>query len=651
VRLTLVQPPNGYLDPYDLAPPLGLLTLAAVVRDDGVDVALVDFNLGARQHPDRFGEIFYDWAVDEIADTEPDVVGFTSMVVESHVCLELARRLKERDPAVVVVLGGPHFSAIARPALELYPWVDYVVTGEGELALVGLLRRLRGVPVEDELVNVAARRNGTVELRRSLRTLGSLDALPFPAYDLVRLDDYFAHNPVRLLNFDGGRGCIFRCSFCYSPGHWGQGEQVMSADRVVEDVRRLADLGAGHLFFVQDNLVNSASATKRLCRELADAGAPVTWNAYATMQRLVPDLLDPLAEAGCTELFVGVDAISADAQLAFGKHFFKGWDSLRQRLLGCLDRGIVPTCAFMIDLPESGDHRRTDDALTTALLTRNLGCGIRLNTLTIYNDTATEQQLGAARRTYTELKPRLLLDTPPVIHANSYAREHPELFPFHSTPLDIPRYERFVTAMHAAYTLFTSYPRTLMHHVRNDGGSLWRLLDHVAERIGDLSAVDPRQRRPLEREVFQQEFGRFASSTLTEDAFALESAELAACLTPERVLEVDTGGTRRRFRAGGHRIVRLGHTPDRLSLTEPVEPVVSPAGGGRPERDESPGNYLVLRDGDELRYYVVDDAMVAPLRQLAQPSPGAPARALSPDAVAELVAVGLLQPMECAEEV
>lgn len=642
MRLTLVQPPNGYLDHYDLAPPLGLLSLAAVARDDGVDTALVDFNLRGMTDPGLLAGDFYDTATAMIGRTRPDVVGFTSMALESHVCLELARRLKRQDPGVVVLLGGPHFSAIAREVLTLYPWIDYVIAGEGELPLRSLLRRLRGTATEAGIPNVAYRGNGGVELKRSLKEIGSLDSLPFPAYDQVSLEEYFALNPLRLLNFDSGRGCIFRCSFCYSPGQWGQGEQVKSAARVAEETRRHYDMGARHLFFVQDNLVNSAAGTKELCQALIDADTGMTWNAYATMQRLVPDILDPLAAAGCTELFVGVDAISRQAQLEFGKHFYKGWDVLKRRLQDCLDRGIVPTCAFMIDIPDGDDHTDTDNALLTALLARNLGCGIRLNTLTVYNATGTGKEMADTSRHYTELKPRLLLDTPPIIHRNPFARQHPALFPFHSTVLPPAIYERFVTAMHVAYTLFTGYPRTLLRYAVDDQGSLWTLLTDLADRLGDLTTIDVRQRRPRERAAFRELFPALPVSRRTRDAFDLESAELDVSLAPPRNgIRVRAGDADAHYRAVSYDVVRLHGSLAGLSSDN-----AAAAGSA-----DGPGHYLVFRKGGELRYCHVADAMVPELHRVRQAAATGGDLRLSANTLAELTSAGLLQPMKTPEEV
>ncbi|WP_316527985.1 B12-binding domain-containing radical SAM protein [Kitasatospora brasiliensis] len=624
------------MDHYDLAPPLGLLSLAAVVREDGVQPTLVDFNLRVMQDPSLADENFYERAVRMIAETEPDVVGFTSMVVESHVCLELARRLKEQRPELVTVLGGPHFSAITEQVLTTYGWIDYVVAGEGERAFPDLMRKLRGAPdAPAELVNVAHRSEDGVVLRRTLKGMSGLDELPFPAYDLVDVEEYFALNPIRLLNVDHGRGCMFRCSFCYSPGHWGQGEQVKSANKVADEVKRMYEMGARHLFFVQDNLVNSVQVTKDLCEALTESGTGITWNAYATMQRLTPPLLDVLAAAGCTELFVGVDAITSKAQKSFAKHFYKGWESLRTRLTDCLERGIVPTCAFMIDPPLDGDHTATNEALTTALLARNLGCGIRLNTLTVYNSTATEQEFENVERSYTELKPRLLLDTPAMVYRNPYAQQDPSLYPFHSTVLPPAVYTRFVTGMHAAYTLFTSFPRTLLQYVMVDGGSLWQLLERVVDQVGDLIEIEPRLRRPLERKCFQELFGQLEVSSTVRDAFNLESAELRVSLSVHRpTVQVYSGGEHRIYRAEAHEVVRLHESLTDLARDDGAEPV------------ESPGDYLVLREAGSIRYFQLTDEAVGELHRVQAATVDSGTVELSGEVLEELATVGVLSPVK-----
>lgn len=637
MRLTLVQPPNGLFDCYDLAPPLGLLTIAAAAEEEGAGVTLLDFNLlGMRDHTWSQGD-FYDRAVAKIIETAPDIVGFTSMVVESHVCLELARRLKAADRRVVVVLGGPHFSAIAPEVLRLYPWIDYVVTGEGELAIRALIRFLRGRKVANDLVNIAFRENGGVRLQRQLKPLSSMEELPAPAYHLVDLPLYFETNPMRLLDYEHGRGCIFKCAFCYSPVHWGQGEQIKEVNRIVDEVAHLYGLGARHLFFVQDNFPNSRPAARAICRALAEARTGMTWNCYATLPHLTPDVLDDLAAAGCQAVFVGVDAITADSQRAFGKPFFKGWEKLAERLHACLERGIVPTCAFMIDIPEA-DSRATDEALTTALFVRNLGCGIRLNTLTLYNETASDLALRHRPRIYTELKPRLLLDTPEMLHNNSYAREHPELFPFHHTFLPLPLYGQFVTGMHLAYTLFTSFPRTLLQYVLADGGSLWSLLSSLADRLPDLVAISAVMRRPTERELFLHEFSRLPLSAETRSALDLETAELRLGRNePAATVALRVDDQLRSYHTQPGNVIRLPHPPGRFDEVARLPAI---------QAEASP--YLLVRQNGRIRYFEIDEEVVPLLDGIRAAERSREAVDVPPNLVEEMLAAGFLRSLSQA---
>lgn len=187
MRVTLVQPPSQYYDWTELAPPLGLLSIATVLQDDSIDVSILDFNLRGLRDRDYVDHGFLDSTLGEIWATAPDVVGFTSMALESHVCLEIARRLKQQNSTVRIVLGGPHFSSIAVECLHRFRWIDYVVMGGGELPFRQLLRHLREPPRARELVNVAHRRGATVQAVRAFKPVSNLDDVPASDYGTVDL--------------------------------------------------------------------------------------------------------------------------------------------------------------------------------------------------------------------------------------------------------------------------------------------------------------------------------------------------------------------------------------------------------------------------------------------------------------------------------
>jgi anaerobic magnesium-protoporphyrin IX monomethyl ester cyclase len=631
MRVTLVRPPNGLYEKVDLAPPLSLLTIGAVLEQEGIEVSVLDMNLrGMRDHR-WVQENFYENAVAAIAETNPDVVGFTSMAVDSHVCLELARRVKEQDPGCLSLFGGVHFSSIAREMLTLYPEVDYVITGEGEIAVRNLFRYLRGKAGASELENVAYRDRSGIVHRRVLKPSQTFEPVPFPAYHLVNLSDYFSTNSRQLLDYEHGRGCIFRCSFCYSPVHWGQGEQVKQIDRIVDEVLRLRGMGPKHLFFVQDNLLNSKEVGKEICQALTASRLGLTWNCYATLPHLSTDALDAMSEAGCISVFIGIDAVSSTAKKAFKKTFFQGWNKLSERLRACLERGIVPTCAFMVDIPEY-DSTNTDLSLATALFAANLGCGIRMNTLTLYNQTETYIDMQSRPRVYTNLKPSLLLDTPNVLHDNPYAREHPELFPFHQTFLPLPVYQKFVTGMHMAYTLFKTFNRTMVQYVSVDNGSLWGLLSHLGDKIGDLTQVPVLERRPLECDVFLREFPRFTLSRQTKSALEMETAELELGRNaPESEVGLVVEGERQTWRAGNYEVIRLPYEPAMLDRLE-----------GLPDSETPAQPYLLLEQNRRINYFSLPDDMARTLTDLRDARHSGQSIEVPPAVLSELVDVGIL---------
>ncbi len=78
-----------------------------------------------------------------IAALEPDVVGFTSAFQQNTAALATARELKQRHPRVVTVFGGANCDGEQGETLHRnFPFVDFVVRGEGEVTFPALIERL-----------------------------------------------------------------------------------------------------------------------------------------------------------------------------------------------------------------------------------------------------------------------------------------------------------------------------------------------------------------------------------------------------------------------------------------------------------------------------------------------------------------------------
>lgn len=510
MKISLINPPRSRYDRSEIAPPLGLLRLAGEVNRADKDVSLVDFNLLYHLRPELAGDKFYECAVALLLDEEADIYGFTSMAVDSHVALHLAKLLKHARPEALIILGGPHFSSIAEQVIENYPWINFVMKGEGEVGFRNFINAQRGT-YSSNIQKVLA----------TQPTLHELSPLP---YELVDLGAYFTINPRCCLDFEEGRGCRFKCAFCYSPVHYS-GVRNFSIDVSIEELHRLTRLGAKHVFFVEDNFINDPAHAITFCHELEKARLNLTWNCYATLPQLSTEVITSMARAGCTSIFAGVDAVGEFSQKAYRKRFLRQDSELRRKIVECVESGIEPTCAFLLSPPSHPCGVDTEATLRAALMSCNSGAQVVLNTLTLYNQTKVQTN-AALRMEADETKATLMLDIPEVVEKNEYAQTNPHLFPFHSRYVPGPEWSSFISGAHCLLTLFLCYPQTIETIWLEKDISPLEIASEVKSAVGDLSLIEKPLRRDAELAVIISIIEKLMTTRKMQTLLEVESLAL-----------------------------------------------------------------------------------------------------------------------------
>jgi hypothetical protein len=119
------------------------------------------------------------------------------------------------------------------------------------------------------------------------------------------------------------------------------------------------------------------------CNEIASARLGLIFNCYATLAQLNEHVVAALSRAGCTSVYVGVDAVHPDARREFAKGLFQSRDDLLHRTDLCLANGMTPNLAFLLEEPTKG-IQRFEGTVATALAGAIRGCAITCNTLTVY---------------------------------------------------------------------------------------------------------------------------------------------------------------------------------------------------------------------------------------------------------------------------
>lgn len=328
VDVTLIRPPvvvlPGSLATHGPVPPIGLAYVAAAVREAGHRVRFID---GPGEAIDQWvsfdtpmGEMHrIGLSLEEIVDRiDPasKVIGLTNMFQhEWPQVRDLVALIRERYPEAFVVLGGENATAFSSWIMDEAPAVDCCVLGEGEATMVELVARIGAGEPLDDLAGLVLRSGQGSELVSSglsaRLTRAELAVAPRPAWDLVPLENYWAHYPFlgvnrgRSLPVFGTRGCPYKCTFCSSPQMWTTRYVMRDPEDVVDEI-----VGYVEAYGVENvNFVDLTAATNRkwilgICDALERRAPGVSWQLpIGTRSEAIDrEVLQRLHDTGCRNI-------------------------------------------------------------------------------------------------------------------------------------------------------------------------------------------------------------------------------------------------------------------------------------------------------------------------------------------------------------
>ncbi|HET6317025.1 MAG TPA: cobalamin-dependent protein, partial [Chloroflexota bacterium] len=239
------------MQPY---PPLGTLYAASFLRQRGYDVSLFDAMLSESE--DEWQQAL------ERNSPKVAVLYEDNFNYLSKMCLLRMRQAAftmlgmARARGCITIAAGS--DATDHAAEYMTAGADYVLLGEGEETLAELLESvLRKADTPLELIQgLAFRRDGEVIQNPRRPDIKDLDALPFPAWDLVDIGRYqkiwHERHGFYSMNVATSRGCPYHCNWCAKP-IWGQRYHVRSADNVAAEIAWLKrTYRPDHIWFADD---------------------------------------------------------------------------------------------------------------------------------------------------------------------------------------------------------------------------------------------------------------------------------------------------------------------------------------------------------------------------------------------------------------
>ena len=194
-RVLLITP-NPHAEWQGIMPHIGQAYLAQTLLEKGIEYDIVDMNLGYSAQDIR----------QRIKDFHPDLVGLSLISFEYRRFYNLLAEMKEADPKVRTIVGGPHMTILRQQVLSECPAIDYGVVHDGEDTLVELCR---GELEEKDIAGLLYRQNGDAVYTGDREPITNLDRIPWPRYERFELDKY-----VDEMTIYSSRGCPHKCTFC-----------------------------------------------------------------------------------------------------------------------------------------------------------------------------------------------------------------------------------------------------------------------------------------------------------------------------------------------------------------------------------------------------------------------------------------------------
>lgn len=330
-----------------MAPPLGLLTVANILRGEH-RVVLENENIEPVHYDDH-----------------PDLVGISVTVDTLPHAMQIAKRFRKRGAKVIA--GGIHVTT----AYETIPEnaFDALCIGAAEGTWPDIVRDAE---------------NGC--LKKIYKCSGKLrgEDIVSPAYDMIDRGKYLYTSVIHT-----SRGCPFRCDFCYNSA-----KSHHFVNRPIPDVlREIRQAGTRHIMFIDDNFAGNPKWTKEFLKAILPM--KLKWQAAVSINAAKDGaLLDLMRKSGCQSLFIGFESINPESV----QNVHKVQNSTReyeQAIEAIHRRGIMINGSFVFGL--DGDTPETFDA-TVDWIVKNRIETVTSHILTPYPGTALYARMRDAGR-------------------------------------------------------------------------------------------------------------------------------------------------------------------------------------------------------------------------------------------------------------
>ncbi|HSB81750.1 MAG TPA: radical SAM protein [Candidatus Methylomirabilis sp.] len=259
--------------------------------------------------------------------------------------LDLGREF--RTHGLDVILGGFHTSGTINMLSEKEPDIQELVR-ESIIVVSGEVEGYWGGILAD-ILNGRPKR--IYSFAQDLKSLVDIEKAPLPVMSPTTMK-HFARSSFGTV--ETSRGCPFTCSFCSIINVQGRTMRERSPEWIVDLIRRnYRKHGIDFYFFTDDNFARKKSwreIFEALIRLRKEEGIKVSFMMQVDLARKPKDFVRLAAEAGCSQVFMGMESVNPQNLKVESKAQNKV-EAYQEIIREWHEAGIAVHAAYIIGLP------------------------------------------------------------------------------------------------------------------------------------------------------------------------------------------------------------------------------------------------------------------------------------------------------------
>lgn len=302
-RILLITPPCIKLyakirKAAPIYPPLGLLYIASLLEQNNINVKIIDsFALNL-----KFEEIER-----EIIRYKPDIVGITSTTTTFSEVVLISNLVKKNFPSSIIIVGGPHVTAIPEEILRNNRNIDIAVRGEGEFTFLKILKK----NAINNIEGISFRKGEEIVNNLPAQLIEDINFLPYPLRHLLNIENYRTSSkfPSKkpFTTVLTSRGCPFKCTFCAAPIIFGYKVRKRTPENVILELEEIVNrYKIKEIAFVDDTLTFDHKRLTEICSILKEM--KLIWICSATVNTVNEDILKFMSRTGCKAIEFGIES-------------------------------------------------------------------------------------------------------------------------------------------------------------------------------------------------------------------------------------------------------------------------------------------------------------------------------------------------------